>query len=147
MKQDITKLFIYLDDFCIAYDDFLSQHTICDNPHKKPTRIPCLTISEIMTIIVLFQSSAYKNFKSFYLSYLQEYKQEFPMLPSYNRFIELQQRCGEYFCAFLMMLCRKSQQTGIYYIDSTRIPVCHHKRTHRHQVFKNLAHLGKSTMG
>ena len=104
--------------------------------HKKPTRIPCLAISEIMTVMILFHQSPCKNFKYFYLSYLQNYTEEFPCLPSYNRFVELQQRCLGHFHALLMILCMLAQQTGINYIDATCVPVCHNKRTSRHKVFK-----------
>ena len=147
MKKDITELFIYLDDFCKEYDILMAQSIIPNQPCKKPTRIPSLTISEMMTIIILFQQSPCKNFKYFYLSYLQQYKQEFPRLPSYNRFVELQQRCLAHFHALLMVLCALSHHTGINYIDATCLPVCHNKRTSRHKVFKGLAALGKSTMG
>ncbi len=147
MKKDITELFIYLDDFCKEYEVFMAQSIISDKSCKKPTRIPALTISEMMTIIILFQQSPCKNFKFFYFSYLQNYKHEFPHLPSYNRFVELQQRCLGYFHALLLILCALSQHTGINYIDATCIPVCHNKRTSRHKVFNGLAALGKSTMG
>lgn len=145
MKKDITKLFVYVDDFCKQYDAMFQANILpC---LKKPTRIPGLTISEIMTIILLFHQSPAKNFKFFYKSYLQLYQLEFPKLPSYNRFIELKQRCLGHFHAFLMVLCAMAKHTGISYIDSTRIPVCHNKRVSRHKVFNGLAALGKSTMG
>lgn len=147
MNKDITELFIYLDDFCKDYEIFMAQNTLSYGSHKKPTRVPCLAISEIMTIMILFHQSPCKNFKYFYLSYLQNYTDEFPVLPSYNRFVELQQRCLGHFHALLMLLCALAQQTGINYIDATCVPVCHNKRTSRHKVFKGLAALGKSTMG
>ena len=147
MKKDITELFIYLDDFCNEYEVFMAQSIIPDKPYKKPTRIPNLTISEMMTIIILFQQSPCKNFKYFYVSYLQQYKQEFPSLPSYNRFVELQQRCLGHFHALLVVLCALAQQTGINYVDATYIAVCHTKRISQHKVFKGLAARGKSTMG
>ena len=37
--------------------------------------------------------------------------------------------------------------TGISYIDSTKIQVCHNKRISRNKVFKNLAKRGKTTAG
>ena len=40
-----------------------------------------------------------------------------------------------------------AKRTGIGYIDSTPIPVCHNKRIYRHAVFKGLAERGQSTMG
>ena len=37
--------------------------------------------------------------------------------------------------------------TGISFVDSTPIRVCHNKRIKRNKVFKDLAQVGKSTMG
>lgn len=145
MKKDITELYVMVDDFCKQYEQYLNSKNLPKN--RKPTRVPNLQISEIMTIILLFHRSPAKNFKFFYLSYLQFYKNEFPKLPSYNRFIELQPRCLEYFYSLMMVLCALSKYTGLNYIDSTCIPVCHNKRTSRHKVFKGLATLGKSSMG
>ena len=38
-------------------------------------------------------------------------------------------------------------KTGIYFIDSTTISVCHVKRANRNKVFKGLAKKSNSTMG
>lgn len=46
---------------------------------------------------------------------------------------------------YTMYLARK--QSTIEYIDSTKIPVCHNKRTNNHKVFKGIATIGKSSMG
>ena len=46
---------------------------------------------------------------------------------------------------FLHML--SGERTGIYFIDSTTIPVCHNKRRYRNKVFENLAASGKTSMG
>ena len=45
------------------------------------------------------------------------------------------------------MYYNKKQSNGISYIDSTRLPVCHNKRTTSHKVFESYAEIGKSTMG
>ena len=145
MKKDITKLYVVVDDFCKQYTQYLNSQLLPKN--RQPTRTPCLEISEIMTIVLLFQQSPAKNFKFFYTSYLQLYKSEFPNLTSYNRFIELQQRCLGHFHALLMILCAMAKHNGIGYLDSTPIPVCHNKRIYRHKVFKGLSARGKSTMG
>ena len=96
---------------------------------------------------MLFHQSPAKNFKFFYESYLQQYLSEFPRLPSYNRFLELQQRVLGHFHSLLLILCEMAKKTGLSYIDSTPLPVCHNKRTSRHKVFKGYASLGKSSMG
>jgi hypothetical protein len=145
MKKDITELFTYVDDFCKQYALFFNKHILPAS--RRPTRTPGLTISEIMSIIVLFHQSPAKNFKFFYTSYLQLYRSDFPNLPSYNRFIELQQRCLGHFHALLMILCALAKRSGISYMDSTPLPVCHYKRIYRHKVFKGFAARSKGTMG
>ena len=42
---------------------------------------------------------------------------------------------------------RQGQVTGISFVDSTAIPVCHPKRISRTKVFKETAKLSKSSMG
>lgn len=145
MKKDITELFTYIDDFCKQYHLFFQTYTL--PAIRKPTRTPGLVTSEIMSIVLLFHQSPAKNFKFFYTSYLQLYKSEFPNLPSYNRFIELQQQCLGHFHALLMVLCAMAKHNGLGYVDSTPIPVCHNKRIYRHKVFNGLVARGKSTMG
>uniref|UniRef100_UPI00191B002F IS982 family transposase n=1 Tax=Psychrobacter maritimus TaxID=256325 RepID=UPI00191B002F len=72
-------------------------------------------------------------------------KREFPNLPSYSRFIELVPRSIIPLCSYLQSMM--GDCTGISYIDSTKIAVCHNKRIYRHKVFKGLATRGKSSMG
>jgi len=47
---------------------------------------------------------------------------------------------------FYFLACR-GQCTGISFIDSTVLDVCHTKRMHRHRVFVDLAARSKSSMG
>ena len=43
-----------------------------------------------MAVQILFQMIGYRNFKTFYTAFLQIYwKEYFPKLPSYQRFVEL----------------------------------------------------------
>ena len=48
--------------------------------------------------------------------------------------------------AYLQSRCL-AQATGISFIDSTALKVCHAKRMTRHRVFEGLAEIGKTTMG
>jgi hypothetical protein len=52
---------------------------------------------------------------------------EFPTLVSYNHFVELQQRVTLPLVLFLKT-CRMGSCTGISFIDSTALKVCHIKR-------------------
>lgn len=73
-------------------------------------------------------------------------KGDFPGLVSYNRFIELSHRSAIPFMLYLHHCCR-GECTGISFIDSTILRVCHNKRIKRNKVFKGVAEVGKSTMG
>ncbi len=103
--------------------------------------------SEIMTILICFHFNTYRNFKHYYLCYVKGYlKDYFPNAVSYNRFVELESRVAVQMALFLELFCF-GECTGISFIDSTCIPVCHNKRIKRNKVFKGYAEIGKSTMG
>ena len=103
--------------------------------------------SEIMTILVCFHFNQFRNFKHYYLFYVREHlKDLFPHQLSYNRFVELESRVCVEMMLFLQLFCF-GRCTGISFIDSTCVPVCHNKRITRNKVFKDYAEIGKSTMG
>jgi hypothetical protein len=146
MKKDITHLFCFVDDFAKDLESTLSAYQICNNKtFRKPTRQPELSIGEIMTIILLFPDSPCRNFKFFYQSYLQMHKDEFPRIPTYERFVALMPRVLPMLVILLYSLF--APNTGINFIDATGLAVCHPKRISRNKVFKGLAALGKTTKG
>ncbi len=122
-----NKLFCLVDDFCRDIEKNFAGKLLPNG--KKPTRTTEIEHSEIMTIILLYQQSPCKNFKTFYLHYLTLlYKSEFPKLPSYTRFVALKPRVLWHLAMLLHWLCGQSENTGISYIDTTPIAVCHAKR-------------------
>ena len=148
MKEDITALFVCLDDFCITYEKAIKASAPTeDGKRNYKTRVPGLSLSEILTIILMFQRSSCRNFKHFYQKYLPEYDKEFPGLCGYNRFIQLMPRALTPLAFLLNLLSAQSEKTGLYFADSTRVPVCHNKRIFGHKVFSGYAARGKSTMG
>ena len=147
MKKDITELFTFVDDFFKCADKFIQSQCLPNQKLRTPTRTPELSMSEIMTIILLFQHSPCKNFKYFYKGYLPLYAEEFPRLCSYNRFIELQPRTLPYLTLLLYWMCEQAEKTGISFIDATSLAVCHNKRIYSHEVFKDIAKRGKTTKG
>src|SRR4051794_11345590 len=99
-----------------------------------------------MTILVFFPASHYRTFQHFYLAHrLGQRSGDFPTLPSYTRFIELIPMTLLPLCAYLQT--RKGQLTGIQFIDSLPIRVCHNRRISSHKVFAGLARRGKGSMG
>jgi len=61
MKKDITELYCCVEDFCRTVDDNFASMLLSKG--RKPTRIPGITSSEILTIILLYHQSPCKNFK------------------------------------------------------------------------------------
>ncbi len=47
----------------------------------------------------------------------------------------------------IYLLTQRGQCTGISFIDSTPISVCHNRRIRQHKVFNGLAARGKTSMG
>jgi hypothetical protein len=148
MKKDITDLFVFIDDFCKATDFYINSH-LFDNNLKliKPTRVLQMTNQEIVTIVLLYQQSPCKNFKYFYNSYLQLYKNEFPNMVTYERFVAIKPRILMYLQMLLNWIMSLSKKTGISFIDATSINVCHNKRIRSNKVFEGFAELGKTTKG
>lgn len=143
--MDLTLLFCDVDDFC--KDFFLSNQTknIEDGKHYR-NRKKRLSSSEIMTILIYFHASGYRNFKHFYINHVLEHLGSmFPGLLSYNRFVAIMSTVLLPMCSYLTS--RFDSQTGISYIDSTKIEVCGKKRISRNKVFKGISKIGKTTMG
>ncbi|HZS08382.1 MAG TPA: IS982 family transposase [Blastocatellia bacterium] len=104
------------------------------------------SLSEVMTILILFQASGFRCLKLFYTQHVSRHlRREFPQLVSDNRFVELEQQALVPLTAFLH--ARFSDCTGISFVDSTTIKVCHDLRIYSHRVFKGLARRGKTSVG
>lgn len=139
----ITDIFSIIDEFCIEFEAEFERRAL----GKKPTRKPILSTSEVMTIMVLFQLSGFRDFKNFYNNYVRIHlRSDFPDLVSYNRFVELQKRALLPMAVFAKTCC-SAPCTGISFVDSTPLRVCHNKRIFNHKVFDGIATRGKSTMG
>ncbi len=105
-----------------------------------------LCISEIVTLLIHFHQSHYRDFKAYYNDYVcQQLRGEFPGLVSYTRFVELMPTALGTMTLYLFS--RLGQTRGIAFIDSTPLPVCHNKRIFHHKVFAGLAARGKNSMG
>ena len=148
--MDIVELYVIIDDFCKKFTPKYIK-LMKNKGLISRNRNGILSMSEIVLILILFPHSEFKCFKWFYIYKIMhgEYRPYFKSIPSYNRFVE-QMSTGllilSRLLSYLMYYYRK-QNMGISYIDSTRIPVCHNKRTNSHKVFESIAEIGKSTMG
>ncbi|MCL4303371.1 MAG: IS982 family transposase [Anaerolineae bacterium] len=131
--MSILELFCGVDDFC----QLMSRYEVplqLGPPKRGPQ--PSLALSELMTIIIHFHQSHYRDFKAYYTQHvLQHLRAEFPGLVSYNRFVELMPTTVLPLCLYLVSRF------------ATPLPVCHNKRIPRHKVFADLAERGKSSLG
>ena len=143
--MSLLEMFCEIDDFWQAFRPAWSQKMLIsgERQRKRATR---LTMSEMMTIIILFHQSNYRTFKHFYLYHVCQHMGDiFPNLVSYNRFVELQSRAVMPLAAYLHL--RFGQSRGIAFIDATSIAVCHNRRIHAHRVFEGVAARGKTSTG
>jgi hypothetical protein len=143
--MSLLELFIDVDDFWKVFFSVWKRQLLADGSIKR-MREPQLSMSEIMTILIHFHQSHYRNFKAYYIQHVQvNLRSEFPDLVSYHRFVELMPRALIPLLAYLRG--RKGVCTGISFVDSTPLKVCHNRRIKRHKVFAGLAERGKTSMG
>ena len=144
----ITEIFCIIDDFCKEYAIEISKKQILPNDGKKHRNRSCeMSDSEIMTILLMFHFGTFKNFKHYYLHFIGVHlKKEFPKQLSYNRLVEIEHRVFVPLMFFINTVCF-GKCSGITFVDSTKISVCHDKRIKRNKVFDGFAQTGKSTMG
>ncbi len=142
--MSLLELFVDVDDFCKSYAETTTQKALKGPKQRGP--LSRLSISELMTIVIHFHQAGYRTFKQYYKDCVsKQLKAEFPGLVSYNRFIELMPRIVSPMCAYLQN--NYGTCTGINFVDSTPLSVCHNRRIKRHKVFKGLAARGMTSMG
>ena len=75
--------------------------------------------AEMITILVLFHSNTFRNFKHFYLFYVcRELKEEFPNLLSYTRFVERMPRVEVPLLLFLKLALMRNVQGLLFRFDA-----------------------------
>jgi hypothetical protein len=145
MPDSILALFCHVDDFCRQFEPRWRQKLgIHGAVQRRRARQLCL--SEIMTIVIAFHTSHYRDFKAFYTSVVQPHgRAEFPGLVSYSRFVA-------FFPSVLIPLGAYLRHcygacTGLTFVDATALAVCHNRRIAQHRVFAGLAQRGKTALG
>jgi hypothetical protein len=97
-----------------------------------------LSPAEVMTIIIHFYQSHYRDFKNYYQHYVcHQLQPYFPELLSYTRFLALMPSVVVPMCSYLTS--KLGDPTGIQFVDFTKIDVCHIMRTKRNKVFEDIA--------
>ena len=141
----LTEIFCELDDVAQELEAATRDRQLRGR-RARGGRKPTMHASEIATILLLFQVSPYRDVKHFYRDYVFEHLTDaFPGLVRYSRFVELERRALLLLSAFLTG--RLGRCTGVSYVDSTSLPVCHVRRGARNRVFDGLARFSKTTSG
>jgi hypothetical protein len=140
--MDILPLFCDIDDFCLLFEPLWNKRLLETRRRNRPS---ALCLSEVMTIVTLFHASSYRNFKAYYTEQvLNHYAWAFPRLVSYQRFVELMPSALVPLCGYLQS--RKGRCSGVSFVDSTSLAVCHNRRIHSHKVFAGCARRGKTSV-
>ena len=143
--MSLLELFVSVDDFCQIFLPVWERKLLADGS-KKRCRTGQLSLSEIMTILIYFHQSQYRNFKAYYTDHVcQHLSGEFPNLVTYERFVSLMPSAFGPLSAYLKSLYGRC--SGISFIDSTALEVCDPHRIHNHKVFEGFAERGKGSMG
>ena len=143
--MDILPLFCDIDDFCLLFEPAWRRRLLASGAQRRH-KPGALSLSEVMTILVLFHASGYRDLKSFYTRHVAEQMSgAFPNLVSYGRFVELQRDALAPLWCYLHT--RFGECTGIAFVDATTLAVCHNLRIPQHKVFRDSARRGRSSMG
>lgn len=154
LKQDallLVSIFCDVDDFCKEFEPEWKKVLIEDKngqstQSRRRNRKTELLLSEAITIVIMFHKTRHRTFKDYYeryvLAFLRPY---FPKLLSYSRFVNLMKTC--LFPLFVFSQGCMGQCSGISFVDSTILTVCHARRINSHRVFKKMAKRGKTSTG
>ncbi|ENM5770104.1 IS982 family transposase [Vibrio mimicus] len=117
--NNLDAIFVNVDDFCQAFLPAWQKHLITSGTKQrnKPSR---LSTSEVMTIVISFHQSGYRDFKTYYTGFVCRFlTKEFPELVSYTRMLKLLQSILVPLCSYLTH--RHAKPTGIAFVDSTKL--------------------------
>lgn len=144
--DSLVELFCDVDDFCQEFMPIWEQQLLVSGSMQRK-RKRALTMSEIMTILIAFHQSHYRDFKAYYCRHVLAYwRPEFPGLVSYQRFVDYIPSALMPLTVYLRTHCF-GHCTGISFLDSTPLAVCHNARIKQHKVFADLARRGKCSTG
>ncbi|BAQ61675.1 mobile element protein [Geminocystis sp. NIES-3708] len=140
----LGELFCSVCDFCLKFEPHWKKQLL-ETGQNTRIRKRRLALSEIMTILISFHVSGYKDFKTFYLAVVSNYwRCAFAKLVSYQRFVEWIPSTIIPLMAYLQSCFGTS--SGIGFVDWTCLKVCHHRRISQHKVFQVLAKRSKTSV-
>lgn len=109
---DLTTLFCSIDDFLKEFEINWNRKLFIGSSSKGPKR--SLSLSEIVTILVLFHQSNFRNFKYFYFHLKKYFSKEFPNLLSYTKFISIKKKV---LYLYFLILCIREEKSQEFHLS------------------------------
>lgn len=104
----LVEIFCGVDDFCEIFMPQWEKQLLSDGT-RKLQRKGRMTTSEVMTVIILFHMSHHRDFKNYYTGFISRfYKDQFPNLLSYTRFLEVMPTALVPLCSYFATIKGKS---------------------------------------
>lgn len=139
MKESkLIEIFCIADDFCIEFIQVFETRLVSSGAVKRK-RARSLDMSEIMSLVIFYHQSRFRNFMHYYCHFAKVY------LPTIGWFNTCQTHSFLY--AVFFDGCCLDKATGKQLVDSCPLVVCHNRRIHNHKTFKGIAKRGKTSVG
>jgi hypothetical protein len=143
--MSLLDLFCHVDAFCHTFLPHWAQ-CLRDDKQRARRRTGQLAMRDVMTIISHFHQMRFRDCTTYYLAYvLGHLRREFPHAVSYQRCVELMPAALGPLCAYIHTCY--GQCSGVSFVDSTALKVCHNRRIAQHRVFRDLAQRGTTSLG
>ena len=143
MKKCIITIYYLIDNFCKEYKKWERRKLLPALGQRD--RAGQLSLSELLTVVLYFYLSPCRDFKNYYLYFLPYKYRDYFKPVGYSRIVQLMPKLILPLSIIIQNL--SGEETGIYYIDSTKLQICHGKRTRSNKVFKNISKVGRSSYG
>src|SRR5919198_1363267 len=92
MLDRLTEAFCEVDDFCKAFDAQWQTYLLGSGAAPRGPK-PGLSVSEIITLLLVWHSSGFKYLKNFYHGFATPLLRPcFPGMPCYEQFVTIQKR-------------------------------------------------------
>src|SRR6266545_7196255 len=115
--MSLLELFCDVDEFCVLQPQQAEMKQLGKGKRGPQAR---LCLSEVMTILIHFHQSHYRDFKAYYTEHVcQHLRAEFPGLVSYTRFVEFIPETLIPLCVYVRYGCGAC--SGISFVDSTTL--------------------------
>lgn len=85
----LMSIFCIVDNFCKGFLQEFEKRLIVSGGRR---RTDCLSVSEIIMILLWFNMSGMNCFKHFYFNSFHTLKVYFPKLPRYKKFVNVQKK-------------------------------------------------------